>query len=112
MLGHANIDANDPSPTSIFTFNRDTLILPLVSSRTGGSRNDGAFGHWRVRRRRKLCLPGLLGGGEVAFELRAARSSRCEESPDDEARRHCARGSASHPCNLTTRPGAGTAWPW
>ena len=67
MLGHANIDANDPSPTSIFTFNRDTLILPLVSSRTGGSRNDGAFGHWRVRRRRKLCLPGLLRGGDVSL---------------------------------------------
>src|SRR5258705_9785993 len=64
MLGHANIDANDPSPTSIFTFNRDTLILPLVSSRTGGSRNDRAFGHWRVRRRRKMCLPGLFRGGD------------------------------------------------
>jgi hypothetical protein len=59
-----SVDANQ---TSIFTFRRDTLILPLVSGRTGGSRNDGAFGHCRVSRRSKLCLPGLFGGGDVSL---------------------------------------------
>src|SRR6266478_5131093 len=76
MLGHANTDANDPRPTSIFTSNRDTLILPLVSSRTGGSRNDGAFGHWRVLRRRKLACLAFSGAAMFPYSSSAGPMGR------------------------------------
>jgi len=109
-LAEGQNGAFDPNQTSISTRKRDTLRSRWVSNRTGESRNDGAktcseVGHWRdhMRRRRKPYQsslfrgrdarrqPGPMGrnGGELRqrvtrvarpYELRAARSSRCEGS--------------------------------